>query len=114
MSGRMQDKVVVVTGAAQGIGRGCAELLAREGARVVIGDLQKEQGAATAAAINAGGGTAIFQQTDVVARERLSSVNRRRDHKLWPYRWPGQQRRLLSTRDTGRNHDRPLGSKCLT
>ena len=66
MSGRMQDKVVVVTGAAQGIGRGCAELLAREGAHVVIGDLQPEAGAATATAINAAGGTAIFQQTDVV------------------------------------------------
>ncbi len=66
MSGRMQGKVVVVTGAAQGIGRGCAELLAREGARVVVGDVQEEQGTATVTAIKEGGGSAIFQRTDVV------------------------------------------------
>jgi len=66
MPGRMQGKVAVITGAAQGIGRGCAELLAREGARVVIGDLQTEAGEATAAAIRAVGGEAHFVRTDVV------------------------------------------------
>jgi NAD(P)-dependent dehydrogenase (short-subunit alcohol dehydrogenase family) len=44
MPGRMRDKVVVITGAAQGIGRGCAELLARVAARVVNGDSQVEAG----------------------------------------------------------------------
>ena len=39
MSGRVAGKVAVVTGAARGIGRGCAEMLAREGARVAIGDI---------------------------------------------------------------------------
>ena len=65
MAGRVQDKVVVVTGAAQGIGRGCAELLAQEGARVVIGDMQDAAGERAAAAICAAGGQACFQHTDV-------------------------------------------------
>jgi NAD(P)-dependent dehydrogenase (short-subunit alcohol dehydrogenase family) len=65
MSGRVQDKVVVVTGAARGIGRGCAELLAREGARVVIGDVLDGEGEDAAAAIRAAGGEALYQRADV-------------------------------------------------
>src|SRR5688572_12051153 len=45
--GRMQGKVVIVTGGAKGIGRATAELLAREGARVVIADIDDAQGKAT-------------------------------------------------------------------
>ena len=66
MSARLEGKVAVITGAAQGIGRGCAEMLAREGARVVIGDVRVPEGEAVAAAIRDGGGDAVFQQTDVV------------------------------------------------
>lgn len=40
MAGRVADKVAVVTGAALSIGRGCAQMLARERAQVVIGDLR--------------------------------------------------------------------------
>src|SRR5689334_4199730 len=65
MAGRVQDKVVVVTGAAQGIGRGCAELLAREGARVVVGDIQDGAGEAVASGIRAGGGAAHYVHADV-------------------------------------------------
>jgi NAD(P)-dependent dehydrogenase (short-subunit alcohol dehydrogenase family) len=66
MAERMAGKVAVVTGAAQGIGRGCAEMLAREGARVVVGDLQVEAGQAAVEAIRAAGGEAIFQRADIV------------------------------------------------
>lgn len=70
----MEGKVAVVTGAARGIGRGCAELLAREGARVVIGDVRAAEGAAAAAAIRDAGGEAHFQPTDVVQEERCAAL----------------------------------------
>src|SRR5438309_907385 len=70
----MEGKVAVVTGAARGIGRGCAETLAREGARVVIGDVRAAEGAETVAAIREAGGEAIFQLTDVVQEEQCAAL----------------------------------------
>ncbi len=74
MSNRVQDKVAVITGAAQGIGFGCAELLAREGARVVIGDKNAETGAATAQKIRAAGGQALFHPFDVLSEEQCTGL----------------------------------------
>ena len=74
MSNRVQDKVAVITGAAQGIGYGCAELLAREGASVIIGDKNAQTGAAAAAAIRAAGGRALFQQFDVLAEDQCAGL----------------------------------------
>lgn len=45
MSGRLEGKVAVVTGASSGIGRGTVELLVREGARVIAADIDDEKGA---------------------------------------------------------------------
>ena len=42
--GKLQGKIAVITGAASGIGEGCAELFAREGATVVVADIQDEAG----------------------------------------------------------------------
>jgi NAD(P)-dependent dehydrogenase (short-subunit alcohol dehydrogenase family) len=41
---RLQDKITIITGAASGLGQGIAELFAREGATVVVADIQKEAG----------------------------------------------------------------------
>jgi NAD(P)-dependent dehydrogenase (short-subunit alcohol dehydrogenase family) len=65
MSGRLVGKVVVVTGAAQGIGFGCARMVAAQGAAVVLGDIQKERGEEAAAKIRGEGGQAFFQFADV-------------------------------------------------
>lgn len=62
--GRVSGKVALVTGAALGIGKACAELLAREGAKVVVTDIKAEQGQAVAEHIKRQGGEAIFVQHD--------------------------------------------------
>ena len=62
---RFNDKVVVVTGAAQGIGEAYARALAAEGAAVVVADLNEEAGANVAASINESGGRALFVACDV-------------------------------------------------
>jgi NAD(P)-dependent dehydrogenase (short-subunit alcohol dehydrogenase family) len=65
MPNRLQKKVVIVTGAAQGIGFGCARMATAEGAAVVLADIQKDQGERAAATIRAEGGKASFYATDV-------------------------------------------------
>lgn len=64
-AGRLQDKVAVVTGAARGIGKAVAEVFAREGASIVLADVEREAGAAAAEAIVAAGGAARFVACDV-------------------------------------------------
>lgn len=62
--GRVQGKVALVTGAASGLGESIAVLLAREGASVVVADID-ERGREVAANINRQGGRAIFENLDV-------------------------------------------------
>ncbi len=57
--GRVQDKVALVTGGASGIGLSSAQLLAKEGAKVVIADFNVEGAKEAAEAINAQGGEAV-------------------------------------------------------
>ncbi len=69
----LDGKTAIVTGASQGIGRACAERLAQEGAKVVIADVNEEQGQEVANAITASGGEAFFHDCDV--SERLDVHN---------------------------------------
>ena len=63
--GALEGKVAVVTGAAMGIGRSSAELFAREGASVVVADIDEDGGHGTVDLIEARGGQASFVRTDV-------------------------------------------------
>lgn len=63
--GRLTGKVAVVTGGAQGIGRRCAEMMAAEGAKVVIGDIADDLGERAAADIRSSGGKAVYQHCNV-------------------------------------------------
>ncbi len=62
---KLNERVAVITGAAQGIGAACARAFAEEGARVVVADLNEVGGTALVRDIAAGGGTAIFCKADV-------------------------------------------------
>ncbi len=74
MSGRLANKVVVITGAAQGIGRGCAEMAAGEGARVVVADVFEDAGKATVGAIQGAGGESTFVWTDVREEDSCAAL----------------------------------------
>ena len=65
MSDRVRGKVAIVTGGAAGIGQATAILLAEEGAKVVVADLDEAAGAATVAQIKAQNGEALFVRTDI-------------------------------------------------
>jgi NAD(P)-dependent dehydrogenase (short-subunit alcohol dehydrogenase family) len=68
---RLQGRVAIITGAASGIGRATAQRFAREGAAVVIADINKAGGSACAKEIIAKGGRAIFVETDVSSEANL-------------------------------------------
>ena len=71
---RFENKVAVVTGAAQGIGEAYARALAAEGAAVVVADLNETAGEKVAAAINETGGRALFVRTDVSSSESAQAM----------------------------------------
>ncbi|MGX1830194.1 SDR family NAD(P)-dependent oxidoreductase [Paenibacillus taichungensis] len=68
------DQVVVVTGAAKGIGRSVAEAYAVAGAKVVLADNEEAEGAAAAASIRNEGGEAIFVQCDVRQEKDITNL----------------------------------------
>jgi NAD(P)-dependent dehydrogenase (short-subunit alcohol dehydrogenase family) len=71
---RFQDKVAIVTGSGQGIGEAYAKALAAEGARVVVAEIQAEQGRRVAKEIEAAGGTASFVEVDVASPESTRAM----------------------------------------
>jgi NAD(P)-dependent dehydrogenase (short-subunit alcohol dehydrogenase family) len=74
MAGQFQDKVAIVTGSGSGIGRASALLFVREGARVVVSDINPEGGKETVALIKQKGGEAIFVQADVSREEEVKAL----------------------------------------
>jgi len=62
---RLANKVAIVTGAGSGFGRGSAILFAKEGAKVVVADINDASGKETVETIKSNGGEAIFVHTDI-------------------------------------------------
>lgn len=67
---RVKDKVVIITGGGSGIGKETGILFAKEGAKVVVGDVNEKAGAETVELIKNAGGDAIFTKLDVSNREQ--------------------------------------------
>ena len=76
MAGLLEGKAGLVTGAAGGIGRGIAIELAKEGAWVLVSDLESEadRGAETISLIEAEGGSAAWQACDVTSGEQQDAL----------------------------------------
>ncbi len=72
--GRLENKVAVITGAASGMGRATAIRFAKEGAAVVVADLNSQGGELVVSEIAAGGGRAVFQRTDVTREADIESM----------------------------------------
>ena len=65
MADRLKGKIGLITGGSSGIGRAAAKLFSREGAKVVIADINVAEGEKTAQEIIDAGGEATFVKTDV-------------------------------------------------
>jgi NAD(P)-dependent dehydrogenase (short-subunit alcohol dehydrogenase family) len=72
--GRLEGKVAVVTGAAMGIGKAAALAMAREGAKVALGDINDVVGETTVQEVKASGGEAFFQHADVSLTNDVQSL----------------------------------------
>jgi NAD(P)-dependent dehydrogenase (short-subunit alcohol dehydrogenase family) len=74
MAGQMKDKVALVTGGSSGIGRAAALAFAREGAKVVVADVQVAGGQETVGLIRDAGGEAVFVRTDVASPVEVKAL----------------------------------------
>jgi len=74
MPGRVEGKVALVTGGASGIGRATALTFAREGAKLIIADMNEEGGQQIVHMITEQGGVAIFVQTDVTQATAVEAL----------------------------------------
>ncbi|MCY3562696.1 MAG: glucose 1-dehydrogenase [bacterium] len=74
VTGRLEDKVAIITGGATGMGRAASLLFADEGAKVTVADRNLPEGQATAAMVGEAGGEALFVETDVSKSDQVSNM----------------------------------------
>jgi NAD(P)-dependent dehydrogenase (short-subunit alcohol dehydrogenase family) len=74
MTDRLKEKIALITGGSSGIGRAAAQLFSREGAKVVIADINVEGGEETARRITDEGGEAQFVKTDVSKSDEVEAL----------------------------------------
>ncbi|MDE0884108.1 MAG: SDR family NAD(P)-dependent oxidoreductase [Myxococcota bacterium] len=74
MTGKLEDKVAIITGAGQGVGRGIALAMAKAGARCVIADFNEESGQQVVGELEGLGSEALFVRCDVTSRESVDAA----------------------------------------
>jgi NAD(P)-dependent dehydrogenase (short-subunit alcohol dehydrogenase family) len=74
MAGRVEGKVALVTGGASGIGRATALTFAREGAKLIVADMNEDGGQQTVHLITEKGGEATFVQVDVTSTSAVEAL----------------------------------------
>ena len=73
---KLADRVALITGAGSGIGRGCALLFAKEGARIAVADIDEQSAAETVRQIRGQGGEAIAIAADVSSPDDAQAMAR--------------------------------------
>jgi NAD(P)-dependent dehydrogenase (short-subunit alcohol dehydrogenase family) len=71
---RLNNKIAIVTGAAMGIGKGIASVLGREGAKLVLADINVPEGQKTCSELNEAGVEAIFVECDVSREDQVKDL----------------------------------------
>jgi NAD(P)-dependent dehydrogenase (short-subunit alcohol dehydrogenase family) len=71
---RLKDKVAIITAGGSGVGRAGAVLFAREGAKVVVGDIDPKGGSETVSIVKDAGGEASFVRTDIAKVEDVKEL----------------------------------------
>jgi NAD(P)-dependent dehydrogenase (short-subunit alcohol dehydrogenase family) len=74
--GQLDNKVALVTGSGRGLGRACAQVFSREGAKVVVVDLNRETGEETVRLIKQSGGEAIFVEANIARSQDVQRMVR--------------------------------------
>ena len=74
MTGKLQDKTAIITGAGSGVGRASALRFAEEGARVVVADVMDDWAAETVRLVNEAGGDAIAHHCDVTIESEVAAA----------------------------------------
>jgi len=74
VAGKLQDKVIIVTGGSTGIGRATALRCAADGAKVVVADVNSDDAQATVKLLVNAGGTAKFVKTNVAVASEVQAL----------------------------------------
>ena len=107
--GRLDGKVVLISGGARGQGAVEARMMAQEGAKVVIGDILDDLGKQVEAELAEAGLDVTYVHLDVTIEDDWTSAVSRRGFGLWSPRYAGEQRRHSDPQGHRGHHGGGLG-----